>query len=767
MALLPKPLLFKNRETADAARMNEATQSIHDRLVAVEAYAPTVSGLLGQALAYVDGLFDTRLSDWFATSLGDGVADALKTQADRRDGLVTYSERYFQTHGIDVRLWGVIADGVTLNAIALQAVEDLAALIGADLIFPVGTVLIEERIVKRSGVSWHGQGRAESVIKHAAGVAHHLVEPETRKVNVNHFRLERICFDGNEAEIIGDKVSAVHLLRDGDPGFSFPSGGVTVRDCEFRGWSGLGFGLVITGYEDVEVSNCYFHDGGGGASLNHDLYLRRCTRVQVIGNYLYPRGFAAGIKVQGIEQRALVQGNSSTGGGIGIVVQDSYDDRIIGNSLVEAKSYAIKISVEEQPVSKFVLISDNMISRSAIAIWAARANGIVIGPNNILDCLIGMRLRDVRANVTGVRMEVTSEAVGDVRFLKFDQPGNNQIIFHSIELRNSRSSGLGVTFAENTGVIADMEHVYFESVTVYGPSDDPWIKLNPPAARPNEGDFTPEIIGGTSAGTATYSAQAGRWQRVGSRLSFQANLSWSGHDGTGVVHVAGLPLRASIALAFYPIAVYCKDFAVPSGSRIMGYVDGGSTAVMLRVINTAGAAVGLTVPASGSLHVSGEYLVSGGVRVDVPEFATMLEQWLGPAPVAWHTIFLESEGMMLVEWFEAGGAQILLRPNVPADMSINIDGSGGAPATGGAVGTIANRGTIPFSLVAPDAASRPIYTESGGYRWIAFDGAAVLWTGAAGSGPGIGIENLHIWAAYEEVVAVSHAGLLTLAPAIG
>lgn len=56
-----------------------------------------------------------------------------------------------------------------------------------------------------------------------------------------------------------------------------------------------------------------------------------------------------------------------------------------------------------------------------------------------------------------------------------------------------------------------------------------------------EGTFSPVVIGTSSAGTATYSAQFGKYTKVGRLVTVEIYLNWSGGTGTGSLAFGGLP----------------------------------------------------------------------------------------------------------------------------------------------------------------------------------------------------------------------------------
>lgn len=60
-----------------------------------------------------------------------------------------------------------------------------------------------------------------------------------------------------------------------------------------------------------------------------------------------------------------------------------------------------------------------------------------------------------------------------------------------------------------------------------------------------EGTWTPTVIGGTVAGTATYTTQVGWYQRVGNTVHYAYRLNYNSGTGSGSLRVEGLPFTSS------------------------------------------------------------------------------------------------------------------------------------------------------------------------------------------------------------------------------
>jgi hypothetical protein len=58
-----------------------------------------------------------------------------------------------------------------------------------------------------------------------------------------------------------------------------------------------------------------------------------------------------------------------------------------------------------------------------------------------------------------------------------------------------------------------------------------------------EGTWTPVLEGTTTAGSATYTSQIGRYTKIGRCVHFRLNLVYSGHTGTGNMVITGLPFN--------------------------------------------------------------------------------------------------------------------------------------------------------------------------------------------------------------------------------
>ena len=74
-----------------------------------------------------------------------------------------------------------------------------------------------------------------------------------------------------------------------------------------------------------------------------------------------------------------------------------------------------------------------------------------------------------------------------------------------------------------------------------------------------EGTFTATVVGGTTAGTGTYSRQVGVYTKIGNLVTCNVWIQWSAHTGTGDLYFGGFPFtstgttnyRASGVIAYF------------------------------------------------------------------------------------------------------------------------------------------------------------------------------------------------------------------------
>jgi hypothetical protein len=138
-----------------------------------------------------------------------------------------------------------------------------------------------------------------------------------------------------------------------------------------------------------------------------------------------------------------------------------------------------------------------------------------------------------------------------------------------------------------------------------------------PSTDPNtlddykEGTWTPTVVGQSTAGTATYTAQNGRYTKIGRQVFVECWVNWSGGTGTGDLAIAGLPFTVA-ASSTYPAANIARtnNLTWTAGSIPRANFNPGANNILFFQEPSGGGAVA-TIPykASAYIMVSGTYTV--------------------------------------------------------------------------------------------------------------------------------------------------------------
>ncbi len=127
-----------------------------------------------------------------------------------------------------------------------------------------------------------------------------------------------------------------------------------------------------------------------------------------------------------------------------------------------------------------------------------------------------------------------------------------------------------------------------------------------------EGTFSPTVIGTTSAGTATYNAQVGRYTKIGRIVQFDVYLNWSSGTGTGNLRITNLPFTAANTIDTYPAITigYMNNITIPASSVAVAYTQYNTNNIYVEVYPLGGGSQSsITYDAAGSIILSGCYTV--------------------------------------------------------------------------------------------------------------------------------------------------------------
>jgi hypothetical protein len=126
-----------------------------------------------------------------------------------------------------------------------------------------------------------------------------------------------------------------------------------------------------------------------------------------------------------------------------------------------------------------------------------------------------------------------------------------------------------------------------------------------------EGTWTPVVEGSTSAGTATYALQNGRYTKVGRQVYVEVAISWSGGTGTGNLTITGLPFTSANSGTVSGMSIAIADFVTLTALNIMtAFVPSNTTRIEAWQYPTGGGvANNVAYDAGAALYLSGSYTV--------------------------------------------------------------------------------------------------------------------------------------------------------------
>jgi len=125
-----------------------------------------------------------------------------------------------------------------------------------------------------------------------------------------------------------------------------------------------------------------------------------------------------------------------------------------------------------------------------------------------------------------------------------------------------------------------------------------------------EGTWTPEVVGTTTAGTATYVYQDGYYTKIGNTVSVTCQIAYSGHTGTGNLRINGLPFNSFSSTANAPVAngaITCDNLTFSNQLEVL--VARNSTQITLTTISSGAVRASLPMDAAANLFVSIVYRV--------------------------------------------------------------------------------------------------------------------------------------------------------------
>ncbi len=117
-----------------------------------------------------------------------------------------------------------------------------------------------------------------------------------------------------------------------------------------------------------------------------------------------------------------------------------------------------------------------------------------------------------------------------------------------------------------------------------------------------EGTYTPALIGLTTAGAGTYTAQIGKYTKIGNLVYISQNVNWTAHTGTGSMAFIGCPFNAAVTSPTFNLHVTNLTF---TGSQLQAIMISLGSQINLESASTGAASAGVTMDTSAQVRLSG------------------------------------------------------------------------------------------------------------------------------------------------------------------
>jgi Pectate lyase superfamily protein len=122
------------------------------------------------------------------------------------------------------------------------------------------------------------------------------------------------------------------------------------------------------------------------------------------------------------------------------------------------------------------------------------------------------------------------------------------------------------------------------------------------------GTFTPILYGTTTSGTGTYTNQVGLYTRVGNLVTFQIDLTWTAHTGTGNMGIDQLPYSSGSAADYAVSSVLASNLTFTG--QLGGAVQQNTNKILLYAIASNTALAYQPMDTTGTLTITGTYFAA-------------------------------------------------------------------------------------------------------------------------------------------------------------
>ena len=125
-----------------------------------------------------------------------------------------------------------------------------------------------------------------------------------------------------------------------------------------------------------------------------------------------------------------------------------------------------------------------------------------------------------------------------------------------------------------------------------------------------EGTFTPVIAGETTAGTATYTRQAGVYTKIGREVFYSIDIIYSLGTGTGFLKITGLPFTSSSTSMIKTGSIITDNITLTASNYPTVTLSVNATQILVQQLPVGGGSgTQVTYDAAGQITVMGRYFV--------------------------------------------------------------------------------------------------------------------------------------------------------------
>ena len=459
-------------------------------------------------------------------------------------------------------------------------------------------------IQMKSGVRLCGEGTIKAKANAYGSGAYYRMIGSDRGDRVQDVEIIGITLDGNVSNQVASTQcsnmvleASRNILIDGVKSVNSNGNGMMIRgrypdavhnvrivncyvyNCNFIGIQSSQFnGLVISnntvdttadnGIDIYGDTNISYSDSNGinfsitGNTVKNSrcgIFPETVSYGTVAGNSIYncPRGIHVN-RIRSVPKNIVVTGNSivkSTGGGVR-VTGDIVGLTVCGNTFSDWTGSAVKLGASGGSVSG-VYVHDNTFIPSEVDSYVISTEGAVAS-----------------------RIEVRNNVVR-----------NNTGIAKANLYYNTATTSTAV---------------YVDSWAITGSSfENTGLQMYQSVTR------APTVFGSTSAGTASYTTQSGKFMRIGELVYYTIAVTYSDVTGTGALRIGNLPWAPNDSIPQPSVIADCNNVTLTAGQNVWATPEANS--INFR-IKTSGSTANpdylrLTNPAylSGGISVSGWY----------------------------------------------------------------------------------------------------------------------------------------------------------------